>query len=74
VGNSRDHIWGIPATLDTRFARAHAEGDLPANANPRDLTNYVGTVVCGMAVLAASGKTRKELEGVIELAMRAWPQ
>ena len=38
------------------------------------LTQYIGTVVCGMAVLAASGVTRKELDRVIELAMRAWPE
>jgi hypothetical protein len=31
-------------------------------------------VVCGMAVQAASGATREDLERVIELTMRAWPQ
>jgi AcrR family transcriptional regulator len=62
------------ATVRKRFERARAEGDLPANADPKELTNYIGTVVCGMAVLAASGATRKDLERVIELTMRAWPQ
>jgi AcrR family transcriptional regulator len=62
------------AAIRERFERAHAEGDLPANADPTELTNYIGTVVCGMAVLAASGKTREDLEKVIELTMRAWPQ
>jgi AcrR family transcriptional regulator len=62
------------AAIRERFERARAEGDLPANADPRALTHYIGTVVCGMAVLAASGVTRKELERVIELTMRAWPQ
>jgi AcrR family transcriptional regulator len=61
------------AAIRERFERARAEGDLPADADPTELTNYIGTVVCGMAVLAASGKTRKELERVIELTMRAWP-
>jgi AcrR family transcriptional regulator len=61
------------AAIRERFERACAEGDLPANADPKALTHYIGTVVCGMAVLAASGVTRKELERVIELTMRAWP-
>jgi AcrR family transcriptional regulator len=62
------------AAIRERFERARADGDLPANADPKALTHYIGTVVCGMAVLAASGVTRKELERVIELTMRAWPQ
>lgn len=62
------------AAIRERFERARAEGDLPADADPMALTHYLGTVVCGMAVLAASGATRTELERVIELTMRAWPQ
>jgi AcrR family transcriptional regulator len=62
------------AAIRERFERARAEGDLPASADPKQLTHFIGAVVCGMAVLAASGATRKELERVIELAMRAWPQ
>ena len=62
------------AAICERFERARAEGDLPTSADPEQLTHFIGTVVCGMAVLAASGATRKELERVIELAMRALPQ
>jgi AcrR family transcriptional regulator len=62
------------AAIRERFERARAEGDLPPDANPKELTSYIGTVVCGMAVQAASGATRQELERVIELTMRAWPQ
>jgi AcrR family transcriptional regulator len=62
------------AAIRERFERARDEGDLPPDADPKALTHYIGTVVCGMAVLAASGATRKELEAVIELTMRAWPQ
>jgi AcrR family transcriptional regulator len=66
-------IAGHAATRE-RLERARAEGDLPAHADPQALTHYLGTVVCGMAVLAASGATREELERVIELAMLAWPR
>jgi AcrR family transcriptional regulator len=62
------------AAIRERFELARAEGDLPGDADPKALTHYMGTVVCGMAVLAASGATRNELERVIELTMRAWPQ
>lgn len=62
------------AAIRERFERALAEGDLPPDADPKALTHYLGTVVCGMAVLAASGATRNELERVIELTMRGWPQ
>jgi AcrR family transcriptional regulator len=61
------------AAIRKRFERARAEGDLPGHADPKALTHYLGAVVCGMAVLAASGATRDELERVIELTMRAWP-
>jgi AcrR family transcriptional regulator len=62
------------AAIRERLERARAEGDLPADADPKELTYYIGTVVCGMAVQAASGATRDDLERVIELTMRAWPQ
>jgi AcrR family transcriptional regulator len=62
------------AAIRERFEQAKAEGDLPTHADPQTLTHYVGTVVCGMAVLAASGATREELERVIELTMQAWPE
>jgi AcrR family transcriptional regulator len=62
------------AAIRERFERAQSAGDLPTTADPQALTHYVGAVVCGMAVLAASGATRTELERVIELTMRAWPE
>jgi AcrR family transcriptional regulator len=61
------------AAIRERFERARAEGDLPADANPEELTDYIRTVVYGMAVQAASGATREELERVVERTMRAWP-
>src|SRR5712664_3375400 len=38
------------ADLRQRFERALADGDLPADADPADLTRYLVTVVYGMAV------------------------
>jgi AcrR family transcriptional regulator len=56
-----------------RFARAVADGDLPADADPTDLARYVVTVMRGMAVQAAGGARREELRRVAEMALRAWP-
>jgi AcrR family transcriptional regulator len=61
------------AKVKKRFERAKREGDLPAGANPAELANYVSTLLEGMAVQAASGASRKELERVAEMALRAWP-
>jgi AcrR family transcriptional regulator len=60
--------------LRERLQRALAEGDLPPEADPGELSAYLRTVVYGMAVQAASGATRAQLEGVIERSMRAWPR
>lgn len=60
--------------LRERFERARAEGDLPVDTNVADLARYIATVVRGMAVESASGATRADLDAVIALAMKAWPE
>jgi AcrR family transcriptional regulator len=57
-----------------RLKRARHDGDLPEDADPASLARYVATVLHGMAVQAAGGASRKELEHVAETALRAWPQ
>ncbi len=61
------------AAIRARFEQASAEGDLPPTADPKQLTDYLRTVVYGMTVKAATGASREDLEAVIELALRAWP-
>lgn len=61
------------AEVRVRFERARTEGDLPTDADPAALAEYIRTVIYGMTVQAASGVPRAELERVIEVAMRAWP-
>jgi AcrR family transcriptional regulator len=62
------------AAVRRRFQRAKAEGDLPSDSNPADLARYVVTISQGMAVQAAGGASRVELQRVVETAMRAWPR
>ncbi len=57
-----------------RFARARDDGDLPADADPAELAAYLRTVVYGMTVKAAGGATPTELQRVVDLALRAWPE
>jgi len=57
-----------------RLKRAKREGDLPADADPAALARYLATIIEGMAVQAASGVSRKELERVAATALRAFPQ
>jgi AcrR family transcriptional regulator len=59
--------------LRRRLQRAKSEGDLPANANPADLARYIATVVYGMAVQAAGGASRHELQRVVEMTLRTLP-
>jgi AcrR family transcriptional regulator len=59
--------------LQERFARAVAEGDLPPDADAARLARYVTTVSFGIAVQAASGVGRDELQEVADTALRAWP-
>jgi AcrR family transcriptional regulator len=61
------------AALRRRFQRAKSEGDLPATANPADLARYVVTVIYGMAVQAAGGASRNQLQRIVEMALRTLP-
>ncbi|MGA5161766.1 TetR/AcrR family transcriptional regulator [Streptomyces pseudogriseolus] len=73
---------GVQAALSTsdggqavreRFERAVAEGDLPPGADPALLARYVTTLAFGIAVQAASGIGREELQAMADAALRTWP-
>lgn len=59
--------------LCDRFQRAVDEGDLPPNADPGLLARYVMTMANGIAVQAAGGAGRDELQQVVDAALRNWP-
>lgn len=60
--------------LRRRFQKAIDAGELPDGTNAGDLAGYFMTVTHGLAVQAASGMSRKELQGVAQLALKAWPR
>jgi AcrR family transcriptional regulator len=59
--------------LRDRFQQAVDEGDLPSDADPGLLARYVMTVANGIAVQAAGGTGRDELQQVADAALRNWP-
>jgi AcrR family transcriptional regulator len=61
------------ARVRDRFRRAVEEGDLPAGTDPDLLARYVTAVGYGLAVQAASGVGRDELQRTADAALRTWP-
>ncbi|ATQ44257.1 TetR/AcrR family transcriptional regulator [Caulobacter mirabilis] len=59
--------------LKTRFERARDEGDLPRGLDPLTLARYLVAVNNGLCVQATGGATRRDLQQVAEMALRAWP-
>lgn len=59
--------------IHERLKRARREGELPKDVDCGDLARYVVTVMHGLSLQAQGGATKKQLQRVAELAMRAWP-
>ncbi|MBM2623186.1 TetR/AcrR family transcriptional regulator [Actinoplanes sp. LDG1-06] len=59
--------------LIDRFRQAAAAGDLPPATDPELLARYVMTVSNGIAVQAAGGATRADLQPIVDAALRNWP-
>jgi AcrR family transcriptional regulator len=64
---------GGEAMLHKRLKRAQSDGDLPADADTKALARYFVTVMYGMAVQAANGAGRKDLDEVVSFALGQWP-
>ncbi|MEU0782970.1 TetR/AcrR family transcriptional regulator [Streptomyces sp. NPDC006173] len=56
-----------------RFQRAVDDGDLPEQTDPGLLARYLTTFGYGIAVQAASGVGRDELQEMADAALRSWP-
>ncbi|MEU1012458.1 TetR/AcrR family transcriptional regulator [Streptomyces sp. NPDC005890] len=59
--------------IRNRFQRAVDDGDLPPHTDPGLLARYVTTFAYGIAVQAASGVGRDELQEMADAALRNWP-
>lgn len=63
----------VSKTLLQRFRQAKLEKDLPFDADPDGLTQYVLIMAYGMALAAQSGASRKELRRAVATALKNWP-
>src|SRR5262249_35027944 len=59
--------------LEARIQQGVKAGELPARTRAGPLAKFYSTVLNGMALEAAEGASRAELEAVVEAAMAAWP-
>ena len=62
------------ARLRQRIQQGIKDGDLPADADATVLANFYSAIIAGMSMQAREGASRKTLLGMVETAMRAWPQ
>ena len=58
----------------TKFLRSEQRrGELPSTTNPRELAGYLISVMYGLSVLARSGKSRKQLRAIVDIAVASLP-
>jgi AcrR family transcriptional regulator len=62
------------AALRARLEEGQASGDLPEDVNCAALARFVTITINGMAIHAASGATRAELQETVDLTMAALPK
>lgn len=63
----------IDARLNERFEQAADEGDLPAGTTPAVLARFLSMTMSGIAVQAAGGVSRDELQAMVDAVLAAWP-
>jgi AcrR family transcriptional regulator len=61
------------AALVERFERAIGEGDFSLPVSAEAMTQYLMTLLQGIAVQAGTGATREQLQQVAEATLATWP-
>ncbi|MDQ0401663.1 MULTISPECIES: TetR family transcriptional regulator C-terminal domain-containing protein [unclassified Streptomyces] len=61
------------SSVRDRFRRSVDEGDLPPETDPGLLARCLTTFASGLAVQAASGVCRDELQEAADAFLRTWP-
>jgi AcrR family transcriptional regulator len=64
---------GFEGMLKKRLDQAKKDSELPKDADTAKLAKYIAIVHQGMSVQASSGAKKKELLGVVQMVMEAWP-
>jgi len=60
----------LEAVIRARLERARKEGDRSVSGSPADLARYLSTVMHGISVQVAGGANRKELQRVVDTALK----
>jgi AcrR family transcriptional regulator len=72
----RTYLAGLRAkpehALRVRFARAVAEGDLPAEVDIDALAAYFNTVIEGLSIQARDGVPRDAMNVIVDCALAGW--
>ncbi|WP_184157158.1 TetR/AcrR family transcriptional regulator [Sphingobium lignivorans] len=63
----------VKSAVVARMQRAIDEGDFDTPVDPKALSDYLTTVLQGIAVQASAGATREALQGVADLTLACWP-
>jgi AcrR family transcriptional regulator len=61
------------ALIRRRLERAKKAGDLPNAVDCPSLARFLTTVLHGLSIQSAGGATRRELEQIVDWAMKCWP-
>jgi AcrR family transcriptional regulator len=61
-------------TIQERLERGQAAGELPPETDCAALARFFAGVVRGLAIESVSGATGEELNQIVDIAMRAWPE
>lgn len=73
----RQHVVDIQTTFENgvmgRFEQAMADGDLPADADPRALASCLTTFIQGLSVKAQGGASREQLQAMANAFLAIWP-
>ena len=68
-----DRMSDLTLRYVKRFERSIEEGDLPKNADPSALANYLITIDRGLALQAKAGHTKPDLLKTVSMALSDWP-
>ena len=62
------------AHLKARIQQGIKDGDVAPDTDAGALANFCQAIIAGMSLQARDGASRKTLLGMVETAMRAWPE
>lgn len=68
------HRRAAQSAMAARIHRGIDEGDLPENTDVEALAAFYSTLSRGLAAQARDGASREQLQAIVEVGMRAWPE